>query len=115
MVRHADAIAEHGATGEWAGRIDREYRNFFSERSILRDQPIDERRFSSARRPGDSDHLRMTGLGVDSLDDRARLRRAILDHRDQLSQRAPLARVETLEESVQPRVPGPIGRCRMML
>src|SRR5208282_6329257 len=113
MVGHADAIAQHGAAGKRARRIDREDGDFFAERAVLRDQAVDERRFSGARRPGYSHHLRAAGLRVDSLDDRARLGGAILDHRDELGERAHLARLEAPEEGVQPRVFGLTRRGRL--
>src|ERR1700722_3572315 len=106
MIGHANAIAEHGAAGKRTRRIDREDGDLLSKRTIFRDEAVDERRFSGARRPGDSNHLRMTGLRIDSLDDRARFGRSILDHGDQLSERAHLTSVKTFEESVQPRVFG---------
>src|SRR5208282_2949110 len=64
MVGHADAIAKYGAAGKRARRIDGEDGDFFAERAILRDQMVDERRFSGARRPGYPDHLCAAGFCV---------------------------------------------------
>jgi hypothetical protein len=64
-VRHADAVAEDGAAGERARRVDGDDADF---RAAVADQPGevgDERRLAAAGHAGDADHMRVPGAPVD--------------------------------------------------
>ena len=58
VLAHADAVAEHGAAGDRAGRVDGDDRDALAAREQCAEQRVDQRRLARARRAGDAQHVR---------------------------------------------------------
>ncbi|MPM13864.1 hypothetical protein SDC9_60224 [bioreactor metagenome] len=98
VLLHPDPVAEHRATGERGGRVDRQHADPLPAGAQLGDQGRCARRLADAGRPGDPDDVTVTGVGSHQLHRLAQRGRVVLDQRDQASQRPRLALPGPLDE-----------------
>ena len=89
---HPDAVAQDGAAGDRAGRIDRDDGHRPPGAAQLRDQRRHERALARAGRPGDADQLGAAGQRVEAPQRGLGDRRPVLDRGQQPRQRAAIAR-----------------------
>ena len=64
-LRHPNAVAQDSAAADRAARIDRQHRDPAVADANCADQGVDQRALTDAGRPGNADHVRLAGLGVE--------------------------------------------------
>src|SRR5581483_7547237 len=101
VVGEADPVAEEGAAGERARRVDRDHADGGAARANAPDERRDEARLARARRAREADGVRAPGVRVERADDLVGGRVAVLDERDRTGERARVAAADALDERVR--------------
>ena len=93
---HPHAVAEDGAAGERAGRIDGDDADGPPGGADGVGQPIDERALARAGRTGDADQIGAAGVGKQIAQQRRARGRFVFDQRDRPGDGARIAREHTV-------------------
>ena len=96
QLLHADAVAEDRAAGEGAAGVYGDDADALLPLAELAGQLGHERALARSRRAGEADDVRVAAVGMQPRQHRARFGRAVLDERDDASQRAAVAREQAL-------------------
>ena len=103
---HPDAVAEKGAAGDGARRIDRDDPDRTLGPSDLRDERRDQRRLARSGRPGDPDQVGTTRRRVEPAHRDLRDGAAVLDRRQQSGCGQSVTGQRGLDQRIRPRSPG---------
>ena len=109
VALHPDPIAEDRAARERRGRIDAHHADPLAGRAIVRDQRIDHRRLAGAGIAGEPHEIRATGVRVERLQLRDRIRVAIIEIAHQARAGADLAGEDLRDAHFLNRCSGPAG------
>ena len=91
MTPHPHPVAENGASGNGAGRIDRGNGDCLPPAAQSADIGVDQSRFARARRAGEANDRRAAGFGADAAMDQVGDLAAAFHERDAFGKRRRVA------------------------
>jgi hypothetical protein len=96
MRRHAQAVAENRPAREWTGWIHRNHADGHPSLADLHRELVHERALPGARRTGDADEVRPSGVRIDASHEICACGSLVFDERDHTRHRARIAREDAV-------------------
>jgi hypothetical protein len=101
VIGEADAVAEQGALGEGAGRIDGDHADASAGRADVADERADQARLADTGRAGNPDCVGAARVPIELAHELVGERVRVLDERDRPCERAPVGGADALRQRLE--------------